>query len=208
MQLRVNLQMTVRRRDESIEYPTRVEDLDERQFKVAVPTEAGNIPVGSIVCLEFANEGGAFSFVSRVLGYEQTPVPVMVLQKPDKMERMQRRDYVRLEANITIDYSMLFTAAGDNGKRVRTQAKDISGGGLLFRAPGRLPLGTRLDVVLILDGTSIHTVGEVVRELPDMDTQEGNWLGLRFVDIDERDREAIIRYIFNQQRERRRRGLV
>lgn len=214
MQLRINLNLTLYRVDSSVatSYATRVEDMQGERLKLSLPTEGGvpvYIPRGERIRCEFTAEGGIYSFTVEVLGWEQRPIPTLIVEMPKQFQRLQRRDYVRLEANLAINYSVLCTGDATREQWLRSQTRDISGGGLLFKAPDKLPIGAQLEVYLTLEGNTIHTSGEVVRYLPDMvDSEPGNWMGLRFLDINERDRDMIIRYIFNQQRERRKRGLV
>jgi c-di-GMP-binding flagellar brake protein YcgR len=215
LQLRINQQVILRRLDrpDAPSYATHVEDIDDQRVTLSMPTQGGLpvvLPTGELIRAEFTSEAGVYTFTTRVLGRQEEPVPVLFVQRPAKFERIQRRNYVRLEANLPIDYAVLVTTeATPSPDRVRSQTRDISGGGLLFRSPELLPLGTRLDVVIALGGVKIRTIGEVVRLVAEeTEPEHSYWLGLRYVGIDERDREQIIRYIFDQQRQRRRRGLV
>ena len=114
----------------------------------------------------------------------------------------------------TIDYSANTFSSGvvsiDLGAGVVTV--NISGGGALIVTGESYPPGTRLDLVLHLPDRVIPVEAEVVRHVP-VAVVPGSGdpvqtrLGVRFTQIEERDREQIIRFIFAEHRRRRRKGL-
>lgn len=195
-------------------YNTYVEDVDDRSITVVRPVVAGEpvpLAVGEIVRIEYALRGLArISFPTRVLGLEQQVLPVVRLSLPDpaEVERFQQRDFVRLDANLTLIYYVIsHPGQPARGGVVRSQTRDISGNGTQILCPEAYPPGTQLDIHLDLNDRVIHVIGEVVRLVDQLSLRE-YWMGVRFVGLDERDRDVIIRFIFNQQRERRRRGLL
>ncbi len=201
-------------------YVTRVEEIGrDGSLKLALPVEGG-VPVmvtpGDMVRCEFAEDGIACSFITSCRGSEMGAVPRLVLQAPERIERIQRRDYVRLDVSVPVRFSVIGAPDGfeyDAVLTFATRTRDISGGGALLLAPLRLVSGARLDLLMELpEARAVHTLAEVVRLAPDGAVVEHPgpvWsTGVRFIGIDDRDREAIIRYIFGEQRQRRRKGLM
>lgn len=201
-------------------YVTRVEEIGRAgEVKLALPVNAG-VPItvvpGDLVRCEFAEEGMACSFVTRCAGRELGPVPRLVLQAPERIDRIQRRDYVRLDVSLPVRFSVVGVPGGleyDAVLTFQTRTRDLSGGGALLLAPLRLVPGSRLDLLIELpDARPVHTPAEVVRladEQASLEQPGPVWAtGVRFIGIDDRDREAIIRFIFGEQRERRRKGLM
>ncbi|HAI85983.1 MAG TPA: hypothetical protein DCL63_03200, partial [Firmicutes bacterium] len=86
---------------------------------------------------------------------------------------------------------------------------DISGGGVgLFiwndDVPVWLAMGRRIWVALPIGegGSSVRVMGEVVRlEKPEAGPANGVSVGVGFVEISERERARIIRFVFERQRE-------
>ncbi len=85
------------------------------------------------------------------------------------------------------------------------QVKDISGGGLSFSTVTLHPVGAYLEMCLLPqlgDPRPIYAVGKICWIEPASDQSEtgAHLVGAKFVEIDESDREAIIRLVFQLQR--------
>lgn len=195
-------------------YSTYIDDVETSEISVARPLVGGEpvaLAVGDLVRLEYAIAGAArIAFVTRVAGLEHRGVPVVLLAMPEKtqVERFQQRDFVRLEATLNLMYYVSHTPDGTPRPTglIQSRTRDISGNGAQILCPEAYPMGTRLDIHLEVEGRTVHIVGEVIRAV--QAAQREYWMGVRFVGLEERDRDTIIRYIFNEQRERRRRGLI
>jgi c-di-GMP-binding flagellar brake protein YcgR len=196
-------------------YSTYVDDADERYLTVVRPTVGGQpvpVAIGDTVRLEYAVKPLArLAFPARVVALEELGVPLVRLAIPDKsqVERFQQRDFVRLDAGLGLLYYIIATPdhSAQPGGVFRSRTRDISGNGAQILTPEPYPAGTRLDIHLEVGDRMVHAVGEVIRQVEQQGLRE-HWLGVRFVGLDERDRDVIIRYIFNEQRVRRRRGLL
>jgi hypothetical protein len=102
----------------------------------------------------------------------------------------------------------------DGGKEVQPARINLSGGGLRLKVRDSLAYGAmlHLDIFLpVLPLRVIQAVGSVVRSrelLLSMDRHSYFSTAMAFKFIDTRDREAIISYIFNEQRNRLRQGSI
>lgn len=196
-------------------YPTYVEEAGNEGITVVHPAVGGKlVPLvpGDAVRLEYAVPGMArLSFLTRVTGLDGGNVPLITVAVPDKekVERFQQRDFVRLDANLKLLYYVVSTPETSSrpGGVFRSHTRDISGNGAQILCPEPYPPGTQLDIHLEVGDRVVHAVGEVIRQVQQLSPREF-WMGVRFVGLDERDRDVIIRYIFSEQRERRRRGLL
>lgn len=196
-------------------YTTYVDGVGLQGITVVHPAVGGKpVPLapGNAVRLEYAVTGMArLSFLSRVTALQVDHVPLVTLALPDKekVERFQQRDFVRLDAELKLIYYIVSTpdASSRPGGVFRSHTRDISGNGVQILCPESYPPGTQLDIHLEMGDRVVHAVGEVIRQVHQLSPREF-WMGIRFVGLDERDRDAIIRYIFSEQRERRRRGLL
>lgn len=196
-------------------YSTYVEAAGREGITVVHPAVGGKlIPLapGDAVRLEYAIRGMArLSFLTRVTQLEGGDVALVSLALPDKekVERFQQRDFVRLDAELKLLYYIISTpeATPRPGGVFRSHTRDISGNGAQILCPEPYPSGTQLDIHLEVGDRVVHAVGEVIRQVHQLSAREF-WMGIRFVGLDERDRDVIIRYIFSEQRDRRRRGLL
>lgn len=195
-------------------YSTFVESVDIRVLSLVRPAMGGYaVPLraGDPVRVEYAVENTArVGFPTRVMGLEMRVLPVVLLAYPQQkqVEQSQQREFVRLETVLNLTYSVVFLP----GYRVPPQGvtssrtHDISGNGAQIQVPVNYPPGTQLDLRFDVDGAYIRALGQVIRTIPG--PGKSAWAGIRFVGIDERDRERLIRHIFEQQRERRAKGLL
>ena len=94
----------------------------------------------------------------------------------------------------------------ESGPELFPQHVNLSGGGIRFRMPFRLPIGTLvlLDLFLVGPPRVIHAIGSVTRtsELRlSLDRTQSYPTSMAFRHLERRDRDSIIAHIFNQERE-------
>lgn len=104
---------------------------------------------------------------------------------------VQRRDYAR------VDVALPVVLTNHAGEQMKSHVIDISGGGMLLSDPGSLEPGQRLHFRFELppDQSPVKGVGTVVRAATD------GTRGLKFEKISEIDRQRLIRFIFDIQRQ-------
>lgn len=106
--------------------------------------------------------------------------------------------------------------AGDGGaplppgaRLARGRTEDVSGGGMLLATEAAMPAGALLRARLRLPEREIAATGRVVRRLEnDPRDRRRRRYGVQWVAIDRRDRDAIVRFIFSEQRRARQRGVL
>lgn len=92
---------------------------------------------------------------------------------------------------------------------------DISGGGMLIQSRDRLPPGTRLSVIFAVDGDPVEfdvraVVVGVHTTPPSAGRMSSNTFRIHatFTDLPRLDAERIVRYVYRQQLQLRRRGVL
>ena len=108
------------------------------------------------------------------------------------VELIQRRDYVRVEAFVPVTYQPL----GPDGWTVTANTLDVSGGGFRIAAAEGLRLGDMMRFTLELgEGEDqVQAVAQAVREAGDDE------FGMRFVEILDRERQRLVRWVFARER--------
>ncbi len=122
----------------------------------------------------------------------------------------EKRSFERASKQGVVDVSHL-TYPLVECRRVRVELMDIGGGGLCVRMPQAVEVGTLLSLAVTLKGFSSHRrpssrYEDSLREIPFAAIVEvvrckkvedgGAWeLGMRFVDIQEEDHQALLRYL-------------
>jgi c-di-GMP-binding flagellar brake protein YcgR len=108
------------------------------------------------------------------------------------VELVQRRDYVRVEAFVPVTYQ----PDGPDGWTATGHTLDVSGGGFQLAAAEGLRLGDmrRFTLELGEGEDDVSAVAQAVRESGDVA------FGMRFVEILERDRQRLVRWVFARER--------
>lgn len=199
------------------QYFTYVDNVDNRAITLAHPTvNGGLIPLaaGHAVRLEYTQTGCKIAFNTRVVDSGEHDGIVMIkVAVPDRseVERQQLRDFVRQEATLGLIFKVLSAPDAEENPRPdvlhTSWTRDISGSGAQVLCPEPYPSRVQMEIKLDVGGTVLHLVGEVIRPVQKAREKEW-WVALRFVGMSERDRDVIIRYIFNVQRDLRRKGLL
>jgi c-di-GMP-binding flagellar brake protein YcgR len=196
-------------------YSTVVDDLDEDGITLSHPLLGGRpIPLtrGQSVRVEYALSGAArIAFQTTVAAVYGPPLPAVRLVMPDPMRiaRFQQRSFVRLPVSLSLRYRVVREKRLDLTLLLSRQGQiaDLSASGAQVYLPEALEQGQLVMVEFTLGTESFTLLAEVVRLIEAVGINRYAH-GLRFVEIDEQQRQSILRYIFAQQRERRRQGLL
>jgi c-di-GMP-binding flagellar brake protein YcgR len=157
---------------------------------------AGNDPIavlaGGHVSIQYTNRRG----VCRIDGVgHQAKVPGLLrVDHKGKVQLIQRREFVRVDAMIRVTYEPI----GPSGWLAETTTLNVSGGGFMVSGREGLQIGEVMSFTLELGGGEgdMTVLGRVVRE-----TSSG--LGVEIENIDERERERLVRWVFARERTNR-----
>ncbi|MGG7163956.1 flagellar brake protein [Clostridium ihumii] len=148
-------------------------------------------------------KGGVYKFKFDVEGRKYDKVPLIVLGEPYDIKKIQRRKYVRISYTGIINYYLLKTypkkelMSYDILDFKVGYTVDLSGGGIRMRMSEKPDLDDYMIINLNLN-EEIIILGKVVRIEED---GNGKYLcGIDFLEIEETEREKVIRYIFMEMR--------
>jgi c-di-GMP-binding flagellar brake protein YcgR len=189
-------------------YSSRVEDLTEETVTIGVPIKAGvlvPLPPGSQIDCQFPKDDAFYSFRSTIMQRRHQPLPVLILRRPVEVQRFQRRKLFRLPVVLPVSFAVEGREGGQKGTTL-----DLSGGGVGLVAGEQLAVGTGLEVRLSLpDGYHLVAKGRVVKSVEGQaDKGQKRYVhGVEFEDLPLPVQERVVSFIFNAQRERRRREI-
>lgn len=189
-------------------YRTRIEEVGEKLLLVGAPFDNGElVPLreGTKVKLTFWDETAVYSFEGKIMQRIAVPVPMFVLELPDTVDKVQRRNYVRVPALFPIMFRMV-TREGLSDLYQATMI-DLSGGGLRFSTRERIENKSLLYIQISLPTGEIQSPVRVIRVEKIEDTKLYS-VSTEFYEISERERDKIIRCVFDKQRAMRKKGLV
>ena len=191
-------------------YKSRVEEVHPDRLVVAMPMSHGaavNLKSGEYFQARVIDGQLSYQFSSYFISRQLMPLPVWIVARPDSVVKVQQRSFVRMPMVLPA-HVVIKGKQGEEPERLETTTRDISGGGMELVLEKRLAYGTRIQVVMKLPGMgAVAAVGEVARINKPLEEREIFWTGIRFVDIQERDRDTIIHYIFKKQLELRRKEI-
>lgn len=197
-------------------YFSQVTDIGDDYLTVSLPQRQGQVAsglsLGSEINIRVALEADAtYLCICRVRNWSQTP-PALVLTFPHLVHRIQRRNFVRVDAEIPI--RMIFHDQSDKSAApfvLDTMSTDLSGGGMLVRCPYALPIYQDVEMEITLPSlldpleppVIVACKGQICRS-KELGTDKFQ-IGVSVTEIDENERDKIVRFIFRYQRESLRR---
>lgn len=187
-----------------------IEILDKDKLVISAPIFQSKIfplSLGERVFINFnKKDTGMYSFLGIVYNRDSNKnIPEVYIRKIGKLNKLQRRNFFRLPLvkNILISYLV-----DDAEHSVEGVTKDISGGGIRAISNKPLKLGTEVTVHISLGSSGVFIDAKVVRCRDISDSIEKYDVGLTFNNIDEQLRSKIVSYIFEKQRNLRKKGMI
>jgi c-di-GMP-binding flagellar brake protein YcgR len=191
-------------------YRTRIEEVGERVLSIGAPIEHGEVvPLrqGTKVKILFWDEVSAYSFTAKIMQRIAVPIHMFVLELPDSIAKVQRRNFVRVPAFYPLTFQTV-TKEGLSDSKQGTML-DISGGGTRFLTEEQVDNKALLYARLALPNGDLQTPLRVCRVDKLEDTKPQRYcVSVEFYEIPERDRDRVVRIVFDIQRTLRKKGLV
>lgn len=187
-------------------YASKIDDISaDGTLLVETPIHNGHyvpIRIGAKLTVVFFNKNGLFTFdcivVNRFLGN----VPFIQLKIITDIKKLQRRQYFRLEKIIEFKFKI-----SENDEVVESGIiKDISGGGFKAKVKKKLQEGTIILCYIKLSD-DFEEIVQKCKVIRCNFIEDGYEIAVQYADIEDRLREKIISFIFNEQRKLKRREL-
>ncbi|MBP1969628.1 c-di-GMP-binding flagellar brake protein YcgR [Virgibacillus natechei] len=217
MKIGTFLNLEIKRVGEKIQkYQCKVIEKDDQYLYVDYPIhektrKTSFFSIGTTCSASYlGSDMGVYSFHTKIISKATLTVPALVIEYPEqsRIQRIQRREFVRVETIVDIAVHSL-----DNKFSPFTSVtSDISGGGLSFTIPKHITLNTdqHMDVCIILisqtgDYKYIFAKAEIVLIKPVNESLSK--ASLKFISITKQAQQGLIRYCFEKQRELRKKEL-
>lgn len=193
-------------------YLCKIEDIDnKKEMHITLPMEKGRIiplRVGTAVRINITEKDGVYSFAENIIRRVTSPYAHFIINYPQKIDRLQRRNYVRMLLNVPVE---MVTEDGIVHKGVSI---DVSGGGMLI-AFAKKEFELNKNVTLnfkLTNGNEYIGIKGVIKREREFEPVDGipnnkKGYGIDFTEINQKKREEIISYLFEIQRERRKNNI-
>lgn len=152
---------------------------------------------------------GRYAFDALVIRREYKNIYILEIQKISNIKKYQMRRYYRFNISIpVIKEFVLKTKAEDEILIEECKTKDISGSGFRLYSNYKHDVGDIVKCKFKIDDHFMDIKGKIVRT-EEIDTFDYKYsLGIDFIDISEKDRDIIIKFIFKQERILIEKGLI
>lgn len=203
--------------------------LGDNEIEMSMPTDGGKMVmfnIGFECQLYFYTSKGLFTCEAIVTNrYKREQFILMSVKIKTRLKKYQRREFFRLECLVDFTYYQISDkVAGletteelfeeianpdyiEHKKFGRT--KDLSGGGMRFTTMGRLEVGSKILTVMRLANDKIDHMFYLVSDIISCDPVENMpelWIvRAKFEFKNIKDRDLIIRYVFEEDRMKRKR---
>lgn len=184
-----------------------LDEKEEGKLVIAMPMEGGKMvlfEVGERYNMFFYTPAGLYYCIAQVSArYRSGSLFLLEMECASEIEKFQRRQFFRLNCIVDLKYRKV---EGEGGMNPGTII-DISGGGIRFNAGNRYTPGDELVVEFFLtiagklEKFLVRVRVIMSTALPNREKIYEN--RVEFLDITEPDREAIVKYVFEEERRRR-----
>ncbi|MEZ7893292.1 MAG: PilZ domain-containing protein [Candidatus Wallbacteria bacterium] len=201
------------------QYKSKVLTFNDKNISFAVPA-VGNKLIhlwDKTVChINYMRSDGMYTFMTRIVKSEIYPNPILQALVPPKIEKIQRRRYVRVDVKLAIKMRRFHEDVPYDSQPepfFEATTVNISAGGLRADSPKhKLEMGEVYEFEFTLDNYKYQNVlGEIVRAA-EMKNAQGALLtnpdgsqmynyGVNFIQIHRVQKEKIISYVFKRERE-------
>lgn len=188
---------------------------------IAAPIFEGKVvplQINSVMNIYFIKKDGGlnnlYKFNAIILSRDVSEnLHILTVEKQGDIVKVQRRNYFRLDCFAEVKYRVVGESEDEAEKEssyVRTLASNLSGGGISLMLEEKIEPGSILECEMFSDQMRmVKFYGRVVRF---EDTgREGKYryeAGIAYIEINDNDRETIVRYIFDEQRKLLKKGLI
>lgn len=184
---------------------------------IAAPILEGNIyPVrlGSVMKGYFINKDDLYKFKAVVLDRTvRENLAYLKIELKSDIEKIQRRQFFRFDYSVPIKYRVVTSMNPEVNEKIpfiKTITRDLSGGGLCILLEAKVNLHEQVECELpVNNGRVVRFFGKVTRFTKrDPEEKYKFEIGVSFRKIEYKDREAVIGFIFEEQRKLRKKGLI
>lgn len=187
--------------ESSLRLPSRILEVGPKGFAVFRPMlDGAPIPISKRLLLTFPRGNAIWTLDCPV----QATISMRVdlgFPEPENIRRVQRREHLRVPLTMPMDYQL---PIGERWGRMRQGVlQDLSGGGCLLLLNEELSPGGTLMVHLSMEAFGLMELkGRIIRATPAEKRHGGRWLvAIEFYPISERDRDRLVKFVFNKHRE-------
>jgi len=229
IKIRDQLTIVVKKDDEMIDLKSSFIEVDqkEKSFKIYNPIYKNRVyglVLDKIYKFRYVDDkSGIYSFDGRIIKrIKEKQIMIIAVKFEGNVKKSQRRSFYRMDLVKRVIIKLPMDESIDDAIKLEKHKnqvqffpreillKDISGGGFGFLTDDNYTSGDVFMAEMNLDGTDVQVICKVVRKSMNV-TDKIKYkysIGVEFKCLDTNTRRKIINFIFNKQRELRKKGLI
>ncbi len=197
----------------STQFRTKVESKTASNLTVPLPSSEKADSIlrkGEQVEVTIFTDDGLLKFTSEVIDRKTIRIPLVLISRPTKIEKIKPRSYYRLDANLLVQYRIMKDEITPISEIKKGITRDISGGGVLLELKQTIQKETLLELnIHLTPDTIVNAIGKVTfTKVEKIKGEDVHLVGVTFQIINENERDKIVKFIFEQQRLMRRKGMM
>jgi len=196
---------------------------DDKTAVIAAPISEGVIyPVhrNTLIDIYFIENVSMFynsslyKFTAEVIDrFRNDNIEMLKIKMQGDIQKIQRRQFFRFECTVPVKYRVIKTLNPleyETNGFMETVTRDLSGGGICIKIMEEVPKGKYVQCELHLgEKRSVLFIGKVLRLTKyGVDEKYNYEIGIEFTKIKDSDRDAVVKFIFDEQRRLRKKGLI
>ena len=190
-------------------YASSVQDINKKEIYIAIPIKETRTLLlfsNDQVDITFTADQARYLFTTEVIKRIQDNIPMYVLKRPAKYQRIQLREFVRVPLTLPVEYKLLKEHKEDRAV-AQASSLDLSAGGMRFFAPDNLLKDDRMILEFTLpikDAPEYFKIAGVVVRVWDDEERKTHQVAVRFVNVTKKQVDSITGYLFSvMMRDRR-----
>lgn len=189
-----------------------LDKFNENKYLISGPIQkSAFIPIheSDVIMVKYFKEGkGRFIFDAIVNKRIIDKVYKLEIERISNIKRLQERNYYRLPIKLKVIKNHKLEENGYSHEvEEECLTADLSGGGLKLLCCYRHEIGDEV-ICNFKEGLELTVIGEVIRVEEVENTEYKYAVGIKFTSLTEEAREQIIKFIFEEQRKLRKKGLI
>ncbi len=204
------IEITILNNEDEISYPSQVLDIIKpKDLIISGPIKQNNLVFlhkneDIRISYNVKNKGNYY-FTAKILSRNYSSIYTLKVRRVSDIMKIQLRNHYRLLTTLSV-YKKYMSDEEENVETCET--KDISGGGMKLYCNYKHKVGDELICSFKIGDYLIESKALVVR-VEEIDSFNYKYsIGVSFLDMNDEDREVIIKYIFEKQRLLRLKGLI
>lgn len=187
-------------------FPSKIEDFQEENLVVGMPIKNNYvhfIPLNELIYVYFSRKDSFYRVECKVIERKYEPIPVLILMLLKPPYKYQRRNFFR----ITIVKDVEIVMSTD--EILKGQIKDISGSGALLALPQEIIKGRIVRISFYINEKPFKLKAKVIRCCKDETRCINPYnVAVKFIEINEKTQDEIVKFTLEKQRKLRKRGII